>query len=120
MWIYQQSTGKLFNNNLLISIGYSGHNEGKNNHTLQDKPFIGPCPIGLYSISDAYDDPKHGPISFRLIPDIFNEMFNRDNFLIHPDSIEHPGEASEGCICQNKDTRIKIRDSKDKKLAVIP
>lgn len=119
MWIYQQSSGKIFYNNLLISIGYSGYNEGKNNHLAQHIKSVGPCPVGLYTISNAYDDPKHGPISFRLEPDIFNEMFDRDGFMIHPDSIEHPGMASEGCICQNKNTRIMIKNSKDKKLVVI-
>ena len=33
-----------------------------------------------------------------LIPSPTNEMFGRSEFLIHGDSLEHPGAASEGCI----------------------
>lgn len=121
MFIYYQTTHKLFHNNELISVdGYSGHGEGRNTNTAQHIPFIGPLPVGLYIIGKAYDHPKLGPITMDLIPNEFNEMFGRTSFRIHPDSIEHPGEASEGCMCQNKNTRIKLRDSYDKQLVVVP
>lgn len=121
MFIYYQSTHKLFHNNKVISTtGYSGHGVSKNIPADQNIKSQGPCPVGLYDISDAFDDPKHGPMSFRLHPDVCNEMFNRDGMMIHPDSIEHPGQASEGCICQDKTTRLYIKTSGDKRLVVLP
>lgn len=120
MFLFKQSTGEFFSNNSLLTKGYSGHGPGKNNHALQMIKSVGPCPVGIFDIGEAYDDPKHGPIAFRLTPDPHNEMFNRDGLLIHPDSIEHPGEASEGCICLDKVTRLMIKASTDKKLVVIP
>lgn len=120
MWIYFQSSGKCYHNNNLVGLGYSGHGNGKNKPELQNQVNVGPCPLGLFTIDEAYDDPKHGPISMKLIPDSNNEMFGRSGFMIHPDSIEHPGEASEGCVCLNKIIRIMIKHSLDRKLVIVP
>jgi hypothetical protein len=120
MWIYSQSSGNLNSNNKLIAVGYSGHEQGKNNYSFQNVIGIGPCPVGLFNIGEAYDHPKLGPITMDLFPDEHNEMFGRDAFRIHADSIEHPGAASEGCICLNRATRLMISSSKDRKLVVIP
>lgn len=121
MFIYSQSKHTLYHNDTLISSdGYSGHDLGMNNPAMQSVSMIGPLPVGLYEIGKSYDHPKLGPITMDLIPDPFNEMFGRSLFRIHPDSIEHPHEASEGCVCQDKTTRLYINSSLDKKLVVIP
>lgn len=121
MFIYSQSQHKLYHNDTILSSdGYSGHDLGMNNPSMQSVAMIGPLPVGLYDIGNSYNHPKLGPITMDLTPDPHNEMFGRSLFRIHPDSIEHPHEASEGCMCQNKDVRTYISNSSDKKLIVIP
>jgi hypothetical protein len=44
----------------------------------------------------------------------------RSGFLMHGDSIEHPGEASKGCIIMPHDTRVKVWTSGDTDLQVVP
>lgn len=120
MWIYSQTSGKISINNDYIATGYAGNGIDKNKHESQSSHNHGPLPVGLYDIGPAYTNPRTGPITMNLTPDINNEMFNRDEFRIHPDSIKNPGNASDGCICLDELTRITINNSKDKKLVVIP
>jgi len=46
-------------------------------------------------------------------------MFGRSNFLIHGDSVVHPGTASEGCIIAARYIREDIAKSPVKVLAVV-
>jgi hypothetical protein len=46
-------------------------------------------------------------------------MFGRSEFLCHGDSIEHPGDASEGCIIQLRDVRRQMWESPDHTLEVV-
>lgn len=124
MWIYSQSTGELryrdgSGHEKLISVGYAGAGEGKNNPALQDRSCVGPLPRGHYGICQAEYHPHKGTLCMRLIPDPDNVMFGRDGFLIHADSIEHPGSASEGCIIFNRVTRGLIAQSDCKRLEVV-
>lgn len=127
MWIYQQSTGKLVyrdanqdtNQELYVVIGYSGHGEGKNNPDMQDVHNVGPVPRNFYTIGLAYTHPQKGPIVMRLTPDLGSEMYGRDGFLIHGDSIRAPGTASEGCIILPKWARLAISSHSCKRLQVI-
>jgi hypothetical protein len=68
-------------------------------------------PRGLYTIEPPHDSPQVGPYAMSLIPDPANEMFGRSDFLIHGDSIEHPGQASHGCIILPRSVREKIWQS---------
>lgn len=43
----------------------------------------------------------------------------RSHFLIHGDSVSHPGGASEGCIILNRTARQTIASSGDNELEVI-
>ena len=61
----------------------------------------------------------HGPFVLRLTPAPTNEMFGRDGFLIHGDSIEHPGSASHGCIILPRAIREAIAKSDDDTLHVV-
>jgi hypothetical protein len=54
-----------------------------------------------------------------LDPDPNNNMYGRDGFMIHGDSISNPGAASEGCIIMPHFARIAIANSTDKSLQVI-
>jgi hypothetical protein len=78
--------------------GYSGFHEGKNNPDMEDVHDVGPIPRGDYAIGAPFDSPTHGPLAIPLTPLSRTQTFGRSGFLMHGDSIEHPGEASHGCI----------------------
>lgn len=119
MWTYAQSTGQLSRNGQPIAIGYSGFGEGKNNPALQGISDVGPIPRGDYTIGppECVDVAgPHGPYVLRLTP---HQAMNRDGFLIHGDSMEHPGQASHGCIILARGFRSLIAVSHDTHLTVI-
>jgi hypothetical protein len=96
---YDQPTGTLATDfPRRVFVGYSGHGLGKNNPALQSLPRVGPVPQGTYAVSNPFTHPEKGRLCFRLVPMSGNHMFGRSGFLIHGDSIRHPGDASEGCI----------------------
>ena len=125
-WIYEQATGKLTHNGLFVSFGYSGLEDGKNNPDMQTHIGLGPIPRGKYTIALIVDgegnavdyEHKKAPV-MRLVPDAANDMFGRDGFLIHGDSISAPGTASHGCIIESHADRELIAYSPDKELSVI-
>jgi hypothetical protein len=120
MWIYQQSTGKMLDpNGLIIGYGYSGKGVSKNNPEAQTLPNFGPIPEGYYNIGEPHDTVTHGPFVLPLTPDPQNKMFGRSAFLIHGDSVVHPGTASEGCIIMPRSVREDIAKSVDKLLTVV-
>jgi Protein of unknown function (DUF2778) len=119
MWTYYQ-TGALFGSDGVRLEAYSGKGEYKNKPEAQNIKNWGPLPCGVYRIGDPFDDPIHGPDCLRLTPDAANEMYGRDGFLIHGDSIAHPGTASEGCVVTSRANREKIHLSQDRELHVLP
>ena len=119
-WIYEQLTGRLLKQgNGLMATGYSGAGEGKNNPTEETVQNYGPIPEGFYDIQQPIDSPAHGPYALPLFPDAGNTMFGRSGFLIHGDSIERPGQASEGCIIMPRFARERIWESGDHRLQVV-
>lgn len=101
---YEQSTGlwKSVDGRVLAEC-YAGYQKGKNNPDFQDKVGLGPLPQGWYTLTGPEHAGKgetspHGPYVIRLVPDPENEMYDRSGFLVHGDSIAHPGTASFGCI----------------------
>jgi hypothetical protein len=120
MWTYLQSSGDLWHGDPEpVCSGYSGHDAGKNNPDMQDVHDVGPIPQGKYTITGPpFDSPGHGPFVMRLVPDPQNEMFGRSGFLMHGDSIEHPGAASEGCIIMPRAIRERVWNSGDRDLKV--
>lgn len=119
MWTYIQKTGELLHDGQHVASGYSGFEQGKNNPDMQDKPDVGPIPVGSYTIGPMYHDTTHGPVVMHLWPAATNEMFGRDGFLIHGDSIAHPGSASHGCIILERPVREEIAKSPDRQLQVV-
>jgi hypothetical protein len=118
--IYEQLTGKISTDiGTLFGQGYSGHGEGKNNPDMQNVKMVGPIPKGIYYIGEPYNSQKTGPFTLPLTPDPSNEMFGRDAFLIHGDSISEPGTASNGCIILPRSIRKMIYNCTDKTLKVI-
>ena len=119
MWIYEQATGKLSSSETgYLATGYSGYGYGKNNPGAQSVADIGPIPCGLYAIGTPFDSIDHGPFAMHLWPDAANQMFHRDGFLMHGDSIEHPGCASKGCIIMPREARKQVWASGDRELQV--
>ena len=108
MLTYEQRQGRLYANDFLLGSGYSGNADGKNNPQRQAEHDVGPIPTGAYLIGDPHDSPEHGPFVLPLTPLHEAAALGRSGFLIHGDSIEHPGEASKGCIIMPRPTRERI------------
>lgn len=119
MWIYYQATGNLLHNFAFQEKGYSGRGKSKDSPVAQSIRFEGPIPRGIYTINNPIDSSLTGPYSIPLSPSGYNEMFGRSAFLIHGDSEEHPGDASDGCIVMSRPTRELIIQSQEKLLAVV-
>jgi hypothetical protein len=113
-WVYQQSTGRLTRDGVLIATGHAGHGEGRNNPSLQHVRDTGPLPQGLWRILPPQNPVRRlGPLAMPLEP-IEGELFGRDDFLIHGDAV-----ASTGCIVLPQDVRRLIAESGDEILQVI-
>lgn len=119
MWTYNQSTGQLTNNGVYVGTGYSGMAQAKNNPDMEQIPNMGCIPRGHYTICEPHESDKTGTYTLALIPDFDNHMFGRSDFEIHGDSIERPGQASEGCIILAPAIRTEIWTSGDRKLEVV-
>lgn len=117
-WRYSQASGWIAHDGENVAEGYSGAGDGKNNPAMQDVPNVGPLPRGSYTIGEPSDTKTHGPYVLHLTPDPANEMFGRSGFLIHGDSVVHPGTASEGCIILPRKVREQVWDSGDRDLEV--
>jgi hypothetical protein len=110
--IYEQATGRmLIKENAkydTLAVGYSGSlsKNGKNDPSKQCEKGVGPIPRGRYTIGAP--EPGPSPYSLRLTPDPSNDMCGRSGFLIHGDSIAHPGDASDGCIILSRAEREAI------------
>ena len=107
-YIYEQTTGKLTLNGEFVGLGYSGRGSGKNNPQMESSKDVGPIPCGWYTIEGPFTSETKGPVVFHLFPDSENEMYNRDSFEIHGDSIANPGWASDGCIIMGRSVRVQI------------
>lgn len=120
-WTYKQATGELFHDDaqMPVATGYAGAGEGKNNPAMQTIHNVGPIPVGGYTIGDPSDTRTHGPYVLDLTPAPGNNMCGRSGFLIHGDSVVHPGTASEGCIIMPRVVRELIWKSGDTRLEVI-
>lgn len=141
-WQFQQSTGIVSDaRGFRYGASYAGRGEGRNNPLLQDvhggcrwnaeraawvpvdglsSDDWGPLPCGLYIPQQPVNTTTHGPYVIWLTPDATNEMFGRSGFGWHGDSKEHPGLASEGCICSPRTVRELVWGSLDRQLQVIP
>ena len=119
MWIYDQATGALSRNDSPVATGYSGFGDGKNNPAMENVPDKGPLPRGVYIIGPPHDTPTHGPHVMALTPVDGANTFGRSGFLIHGDSIEHPGTASHGCIILPRPIRDQIAGSGDHQIQVV-
>jgi hypothetical protein len=119
-WTYSQKSGELDQNGNRVATGYSGAGTGKNNPEMQHVHNVGPIPQGDWTITGPPVDTKtHGPYVLKLAPTIETETFGRSGFLMHGDSREHPGTASEGCIIVPRAVREEVWKSGDRDLKVV-
>lgn len=128
-WFFDQRTGLtdentqgLVSDTVVHAYGYSGSAAGKNNPEMETVQNVGPCPRGIYTMGAPLTTVLHGPYAIPLTPDAATETYlhqlGRFGFMIHGDSIEHPGFASDGCIILDRATREKIWNSGDHTLVV--
>jgi hypothetical protein len=85
---------------------------------LEGAQTVGPIPRGRYRIGPQYAHPSKGPVTMALSP-VGHTAQGRTHFLIHGDSIRHPGAASEGCIVLDRAARQAIAASGDTDLEVV-
>jgi hypothetical protein len=109
----------MLHDGILVGQGYAGAGAGKDNPAEQAIHETGPVPQGGYTIGPARNLPHFGSLVMELTPDTANEMFGRSGFLIHGDSLAHPGHGSEGCIVLPEAARQAIADSQDRLLLVV-
>lgn len=120
MWTFLQTGRWLNSTGVVVSlVAYAGRDAGKNNPAMQDVKGIGPLPCGLYEACEPHDDAVVGAYAMRLTPSPANEMFGRNSFFLHGDSVEHPGLASHGCIVLPRALREKFWLSGDHKILVL-
>ncbi|MGE3298374.1 MAG: RHS repeat-associated core domain-containing protein, partial [Porticoccaceae bacterium] len=121
-WRFNQATGELTHNGVLVGNGYAGHGTGVNNPTQQSVNSVGPLPRGTYDIGpqklNITNSGVRLPASMRLTPDPGNEMFNRAGFIIHGDNQAGNQTAWQGCPIFSRAIRDQIGASDDKKLEV--
>lgn len=119
-WIFEQGTGFLLSpTGQIVTKGYSGapgYVDNPDDEAMQNK---GPLPRGVYSIAAPQDTEAHGPYAMALSPAPGNEEFGRGGFMIHGDSIEKQGTASEGCVILSRAAREQIWNSGDHQLTVV-
>lgn len=119
-WTYSQKSGSISQDDHEVARGYSGNAEGKNNPAMQNIHNVGPIPQGDWTITGPpVDTTTHGPYVLKLTPASETQTFGRGGFLMHGDSKEHPGTASQGCIIMPRAVREKVWISGDKDLKVV-
>src|SRR5262249_4564155 len=116
-FVYRQSSGKLTLDGKDVGSGYSGKGKGKNNPEKETEKNVGPIPKGNYKIGKPKEW-KGTPNVFDLTPDGHN-AHGRTQFLIHGDSKQNPGNASEGWIILSPDVAKRIAQSGLTRLRVV-
>jgi hypothetical protein len=107
-WTYTQATGELHRDGKLVATGYSGapgHINATASEGLRSK---GPIPRGLWRMVYFYQrHSRLGPVAIALKPE-GHKALGRSDFMIHADSIQRPGTASQGCIILPQAVRVQM------------
>jgi hypothetical protein len=119
-WSYAQKTGELQQDGKHVATGYSGSGSGKNNPEMQQIRNVGPIPQGDWTIvGPPINTAEHGPYVLALKPAPDTNTFCREGFLMHGDSVQSPGAASQGCIILARTVREQVWNSDDRDLKVV-
>jgi hypothetical protein len=120
-WEYDQSSGQLRHNGVLISTGYSGAGmtpaTGRNNSAMQGVANAGPIPQGQYNIGAMVNSQQTGPNVLPLAP-VGHNALGRTAFQIHGNNATN--NASSGCVIMGPAIRQQIANSGDTILNVVP
>lgn len=129
MWTFEITTGKWYDPaGAYVSTGYAGHGAGVDNPADEAIPDEGPIPEGTYQMGAWFNDlepsppdtAEHkGPIVCHLTPEPGTNDYGRSGFMIHGDSVVHPGQASLGCAIADHATRLAMSESPDQVLSVV-
>jgi len=128
---FKISTGTITadgSNTILSTSAFAGNNsrmpqnptkiQGMNNPNMCSLHFIGPLPLGEYSIGPFTSHPEVGENSAQLTQ-ISGESYGRSDFFIHGPGSVDPLNSSEGCIVVPHFDRLRISELKPEKLNVI-
>lgn len=120
---FNQTTGVISaEDGTIVTHGWSGNHDGKNNPDKQEIPCLGPLPRGTYAIQpwEAHHD-HLGPMVAFLKPDPANEMFGRGDFFIHGPANDPTkyGQESKGCIVVPREGRQAVKDLDPDTMVVI-
>lgn len=63
---------------------------------------------GRWTVTAPFTRRHSGLYTMRFIPDAGTVTYGRRDFMIHGDSVEHPGRASNGCIILRGDIRRRM------------
>jgi len=120
-WTFEITTGNWYDpSGHYVSTGYAGNGLGKNNPAAEGEANVGPIPEGRYLMGPWFDDPGgKGPLVCHLYPMPGTDTHGRSGFMIHGDSVKHPGTASHGCAIADHDTRLLMSHGSDLELDVI-
>jgi hypothetical protein len=128
MWTFEifkaDFTARLTKDGILVSSDcYSGSKSqgGFNNPDKVAEHNVGPLPEGFWRIvGPPYTDGKHGPYVLNLVPEKSVFMYGRDLFRVHgkPLPPKDINDGSDGCICADHVTRVRLYQSGDIKLLV--
>ncbi len=103
-----------------MATGYSGAGVGKNNPGMEKVHNVGPIPQGDWKIvGPPVNTPEHGPYVLKLKPAADTPTFGRSGFLMHGDSKQSPGNASQGCVILPRAVREQVWKSGDADLKVV-
>lgn len=118
-WTYEIPTGRMLDaSGGLACVGYSGAPDAKNDPAFCPVRDVGPIPAGSWIVGSPRDSAEHGPYCLPLTPAFGTETYGRDGFLIHGESLSHPGAASKGCVIVPHAVRQRIWESGDHDLVV--
>ena len=118
-FIYDQTTGHLWQDGQRIGRGYSGRGVGLNNPEYQFSRNLGPIPVGVWKLGKAQEHPRLGPLAIALEPMMENQTGGRSGFFIHGDNPKGDNSASQGCIVLPRKVRERIAASSVKGLVVV-
>jgi hypothetical protein len=124
-WKYCQEEGSLWSpQGAKVGIGYSGHDVGLNNPTLQGAPNVGPIPQGVWRFAEHETGTGHlGPCAIAIEPVFGTTTYNRTGFFLHGDTtedvLEHTKCASHGCLVFSRNVREAVLASQVKDLVVV-
>lgn len=110
-FIYEQSTGKFYENHgdhrTYLGVGYSGKYPYTNDPDAQHRTGLGPIPRGRWQAGLQRSHSRLGPVTISLGP-VGAQEPHRSGFYIHGDNRRGDRSASSGCIILERGLRDRV------------